>query len=708
VSLPASSAMKQIVQSYRSGNLEVADVPAPTPASGEVLVRTTVSLVSAGTEKAVIELAKKSLIGKARARPDLVKKLLLKVRREGPISAARAAFSRLDSPVPLGYSCTGVIEALGDGVDGLAVGERVACAGAGVANHAEFNAVPRNLVARVPEQTRPESAAFVTLGAIALHGVRLLEPTLGERILVVGAGLIGQLAAQIVRAAGCSVVVTDPDRSRVDLAVRLGASAGPPEHVDGVLLCSATDSSEPLELAAQACRDRGRIVAVGATGLDVPRRPFFDKELSLRVSRSYGPGRYDPTYEERGFDYPIGYVRWTEGRNLEAFLQLVADGRVNTDALVTHRFTIEQAEQAYRLIREGQEPFMGVLLTYATEARRPVRTVVLPSHVPGARDSVGVAVVGAGSFASSVLVPAIAKANGVRLRVLASGRGLTARHLGLKHAFERSSTSFDEVIDDTEVNAVFIATRHHLHAGQATRALQRGKDVFLEKPPALNREELRHVLDAARDSGRRLTIGYNRRFSPMTLVLHEHFVGISPIVASYRVAAGTLPASHWTRDLGQGGGRLIGEVCHFIDFLTYVIGSMPAQVYAVAPTGSTDEDVAITIRFANGSVGSITYATGHDPAWPKELVEVHGGGRSATLEDFRRLALWSRGHKQVSTSTSPSKGHAEGVAAFIDAIRAGKSSPIDLASIEAVSVATFAAAESMQIGAAVELELESW
>jgi polar amino acid transport system substrate-binding protein len=700
--------VKQVLQSYRTGELEVAEVPAPAAGPGEVLVRTVCSLVSAGTERAVMALAEKSLLGKARARPDLVAKVVDKVRREGPVAAARAAFARLDQPVALGYSCAGEVVEVGAGLgaaDGFAPGEMVACAGAQAAHHAELNAVPRNLCARLPAGVSAEQAAFVTVGAIALHGVRLAELTLGERVLVVGAGLVGQLAAQIARASGCRVHVVDPDAARVEVAARLGAQAGPIEGADAVIVCASGDSNDPLETAVGAARDRARIVAVGDVRLDVPRRAFYDKELSLRVSRGYGPGRYDPVYEERGYDYPLPYVRWTEGRNLDAFLELLADGRVRTDALVTHRFPIERAEDAYALIKGGGEPFLGVLITYPGTRGAPRRTVDLRPPAAVASGKVGVAFVGAGAFASSVLVPAVASAGaGADLRVIVSAKGVNARHLGQRHGFQRASTSFDEAIADPAVHAVFIATRHHLHAEQAARALEAGKDAFVEKPPALTRAELQRVIAAARSSGRRLMVGYNRRFSPLAEKLRAHFTDREgPLVMGYRVAAPRIPPEHWTRDPAQGGGRLVGEACHFIDLLAFVCGALPVQVFAAAPAGAPDEDVLVTLRFADGSVGNLAYGTGGDAALPKERLEVHGGAASAILDDFRTLELWRGGKRKRIGGMGQEKGHREEVQAFLRAVREGAPSPLALDAIAASSEATFAALDSLASGAPVAL-----
>ena len=518
--------MKQVIQSYRTGVLKVAEVPAPGVEAGSVLVLTSASLVSIGTEKMVMDLAKKSLIGKARDRPDLVKKAIERVGRDGIVATVAAVHSKLDQPIPLGYSSVGTAVAVGEGVTGIGVGARVACAGAKVANHAEVNLVPQNLCALVPDGVADEVAAFVTVGAIALQGVRIASVGLGEVFAVIGLGLIGQITLQLVKAAGGRVLGIDLDPAKVELARKLGADAAVLRSddvvaqaaaltggrgVDGVLITAATASNDPVQLAGEICRDRGRVVAVGAVGMEIPRRPYYEKELSFFLSRSYGPGRYDPLYEESGVDYPIGYVRWTEQRNMEAFLEQCAAGRLNLQPLISHRFPIERAEEAYRLIASGADA-LGIILNYPAE-RTPARTVQIPSRGRPIRGDVRISVVGAGAFASGVLVPALAKVPNVRLDAVVSARGLSCRHLADKFGFERCSTDADTILTDPNSDAVVIATRHHLHARQVVAALDAGKHVFVEKPLALTDEEVNTILAAQARTGKVLLVGYNRRFS---------------------------------------------------------------------------------------------------------------------------------------------------------------------------------------------------
>jgi polar amino acid transport system substrate-binding protein len=736
--------MKQVLQSYRTGELRVADVPAPGVEAGSLLVHTRVSLVSAGTERATVELAQKSLLGKARARPDLVKKVLERVARDGLVATGKAAFQKLDSPIPLGYSCAGVVLEVGDGVPGFSPGDRVACAGAKVANHAEINLVPHHLCARIPDGVADEDAAFVTLGAIALHGVRQAAPTLGEVFAVIGLGLIGQLAVQLLRASGCAVLGVDLDPAKVTLAKSLGCEAAllrsddlaaavrgltSGRGLDGVILAAATPSSDPVELAGELCRDRGRVVALGATGLTVPRRPYYDKELVLLQSRSYGPGRYDPSYEEGGVDYPAGYVRWTEGRNLEAFLAQVAAGRVRAQPLVSHKFPIERAQEAYGLLQgaaaaqdslvaqpgaEGKpaapagEP-LGILLTYP-QGPAPARTVTLSNASwRASKGVVRVGIIGAGNFAAGTLVPLFAQQDGVKLIAIASARGASARHLAERHQIARATTDAAAILSDGEVDAVVIATRHDKHAALAAQALRAGKHVFVEKPLALDEAGLRDVLEAQASSGKQLFVGYNRRFAPMTLALKEQFANRrGPLVLSLRVNAGEIPATSWVHDPREGGGRLIGEGCHFVDLCAAIAGAPVTRVFAqgVLPSGGAraDDNFALDLRLGDGSIASLVYTAQGDPSAGKERIEVFGDGAWALLDEFRKLELRRGGKLRTERALAQDKGHKAGVAAFLESITTGKAavSPQDLA---ATSRATFAAAEALRGGDAAPIEV---
>jgi predicted dehydrogenase len=721
--------MKQVIQDVRKGETSVIEVPVPKAGKGMALVRNAASLVSAGTERMVVDFASKSLLGKARSRPDLVRQTLDKVRREGPLTTWDAINNRLDQPMPLGYSSAGTIVSVGEGLSGYKEGDRVACAGGGYAVHAEYALIPQNLLTHLPDHVNFESGAFTTLGAISLHGFRLADPQVGERVAIIGLGLLGLLAVEIVQAAGCSVFGVDPDPVRVDRARSLGATAadlGEAEQAgasisagngfDIVLICADTASNDPVALAAALARDRGRVIAVGAVGLDLPRRDYFQKELTFQVSRSYGPGRYDPLYEEKGIDYPIGQVRWTEGRNMGAIVELLAGGKIDVQPLISHRFPIEDGAQAYELIAgHTAEPFLGVLLTYGDETGKPsrplARVLELKYHSASQDQPVRLGVIGAGNFANAVLLPVLRKVDKLNLRGLATSSGLKSSQSGKRFGFEYAATDPAELIADEKINTIAILTRHHLHAEQTIQALQGGKHVFCEKPLALNQPELDAVFQAQQSSGKLLMVGYNRRFAPMAIKMKAVLDPVEePLLLSYRVNAGPLPATHWLHDLEQGGGRIIGEGCHFIDFLTFLTDSTPS---AVSARGLADGDryhednVVITIEFENGSIGTISYLANGDRAFSKERIEAFGGGRAAVLDDFRSLETFSGGKQSTSRARlRQNKGHLAEWEVFCNAISAGTPPPIPYSHLYTVSQASFAAVESLHhSGRAIPVKL---
>ena len=725
--------MKQLLQNLRSGETEIVEVPIPTPKPGMALIRTAASLVSAGTERTLVEFAEKSLLGKARSRPDLVRQVLDKARREGLLTTIEAALNRLDQPMPLGYSSAGVVVDRGEGVQDLRVGQRVACAGGNYAVHAEYAVVPRNLLTPLPDGVDFESAAFTTLGAIALHGFRLAQPQIGETVAVIGLGLLGLLTVEIAIAAGCPVLGIDLDPRRVQLATRLGARAIlRPEAesaaqsftrgrgCDLILICADTPSADPVTLAGTIARDRAQVVAVGAVGLHIPRKIYYEKELSFINSRSYGPGRYDPTYEEGGRDYPIGFVRWTEGRNLEAFVELLASGRADVHPLITHRFPIEQAAAAYELITgKKKEPFLGVLLTYGGVeegkwqiAEGKCRTADAPISPALAPTPLTLGVLGAGGFASAVMLPLLKKIPGVTLVGVASASGLSAQHAAHKFGFRYATSDEAHILDDPQINSVAIFTRHHLHARQVIAALKAGKHVFCEKPLAITKEELSLIAKnyALIPHPRPLlTVGFNRRFAPLAQRLVAFLAArTEPLVAHYRVNAGYLPLNHWLHDAEQGGGRIIGDGCHFIDFLTFLVGAPPVSVIAqgLPDAGRYREDnVVLTFTFPDGSVGTVTYLANGDKAFPKEQVEVFCGGRVAVLDDFRSLEMVRDGRRQIFRSRlRQDKGHRAEWEAFTAAITAGGSPPIPTEQLFCVTRATFAAVEALRRGERVAID----
>ncbi len=714
--------MKQLLQNLRSGETSVVDVPIPQTHPGFALVRTAASLVSAGTERTLVEFAGKSLLGKARSRPDLVRQVVDKARREGVAPTLKAAFNRLDQPMALGYSSTGVICELGSGMEGFKVGQRVACAGGGYAVHAEYNLVPRSLLTPLPENVDFESAAFTTLGAIALHGFRLAEPQVGESVAIIGLGLLGLLAVQIAQSAGCRVIGVDLDPQRAELACSFGAQAAVRDEAeaavaaftagqgaDVVLICADTPSADPVELAGAIARNRAKVVATGAVGLTLPRKVYYEKELIFINSRSYGPGRYDPTYEEKGQDYPIGYIRWTEGRNFQAIVELLSSRKLNVAPLITHRFPIGQAAEAYEVILgKKKEPFLGVLLTYPVESAS-VPVVRFPvAHRMGTPGAAKLGMLGAGLFANATLLPAVQKQKNIDLVGIASQSGLHAQHSAQKFGFQYAASSVEQLLEDPNVNTVAILTRHNTHAELAIRALQAGKHVFVEKPLAINGEQLQEIVVAlSAENSPLLTVGFNRRFAPLAIELSRFLAERKePFYAHYRVNAGYIPLNHWTQDPAVGGGRIIGEGCHFVDFLTFLAGAAPVSVTAqgLLEEGKYQEDnVFMTFTFPDGSVGVVDYLANGDKSFPKERVEVFCGGSVAVLDDFRSLELVRDGRKRTIRKAQD-KGWAAEWGAFANAIHTGGGPTIPYEQLIGVTRATFATIESLRTGEKVEIQ----
>jgi predicted dehydrogenase len=681
---------------------------------GTVLIANVVSLISAGTERMILELSKKSLLGKAISRPDHVRRVLEKVKEQGIGETLSQVRAKLDEPMALGYSAAGVVLACGAGVQEFKPGQRVASAGP----HAEIVCVGRNLCARIPDAVSFEQAAYTSLASVALEGVRLARIGLGERVVVLGLGLIGLMAVSLLKAQGCRVFAVDLDPAKIDTARSLGADAGAPgsptgavasfsdgHGVDAVLLCAATDSNEPIEFAAEACRPRGRIVLVGVAGLQIPRPPFFKKELEFTVSSSLGPGRGDRIYEEKGVDYPIGHARWTAQRNMEAVLDVMAAGKLPVERLTTHRFPIECAEAAYDLIHSRREPYVGVVLEYGPADRALSRRVTLPRPRKAAAGSLGVSVIGTGNYARLVLLPALSRMGGIALRGLCSAHGLNAQHSGDKLGFAFAATDAAEVLKDEETKAVFIATRHDLHASLALSALRAGKHVFLEKPLCITAEELTELEAGIRDLGEGcplLMVGFNRRFAPATAELKTFFKDVTPLSISYRFSPGVVPPDHWTQDEEVGGGRIIGEACHAIDWCVALANSPPLRVYAesVGRSGglqTTDDRVSITIRHADGSVSTVSYQAGGDRAAPPERAEIFGGGRTAVLEGWDLLELW-QGGKGRRVSAGKDKGHRAELKAFLDSCVSAGPAPIPWDHLYGTAWASLMAVRSLREG----------
>jgi predicted dehydrogenase len=704
--------MKQLFQDPKAGTIQVVDIAPPALRPGTLLVRNAFSVVSPGTERSTVSAARSSYVKTARARPDLVRRVLDTVKREGVLAAYRKVQAKLSEPQALGYSSAGTVIAVGPGTgDHFRVGDRVACCGANVASHAEIICVPTNLAARVPDNVSLEDAAFATLGAIALHGVRLAEPQLGGRYAVIGCGILGLFATQLLRAHGTRVAAFDLAEDAVARAKSLGAevglAGGTDEQVqaalawteglgvDAVVVTAASTSDAPMLAAAAMSRERGKVVAVGLVPFGLPREIAYAKELELRISRSYGPGRYDAGFEEKGLDYPAGYVRWTETRNLEAFLHAIGEGLVQIGSIVTHRYGLDEAPAAYDMLMssEGPRP-LGVVIRYSdgkpTDELSPAQPAAGLRAAGPVTGEIGVGFIGAGAFARGVLLPAFQGRAGTVLRRVVTAHGLTAFDAQRKFGFKEAGTDTHDLFADPSVDVVCITTRHDTHASLVIDALRAGKHVFVEKPLALDDEQLRAVEAAAAASTGVLLVGFNRRFSPFAGTMRDALKGRGPIVATYRVNAGPLPSGHWLNDPAVGGGRVIGEGCHFVDFLAFLTGdaaidSVEARC-AGRPRGPS-EDVVIQLAFADGSVGQILYTAKGDPALGKERVEAHAGGASVILDDFRSVEIVSGGKRRKSRSGG--KGHVEEIAALVSAVKVGGPSPIPLASLVATTRATF-------------------
>ncbi len=713
--------MKQLFQHLRTGEIEIAELPCPQVGKGQILIRTRRSLISLGTERMLVEFGRANLLGKARQQPEKVHQVLEKIKTDGLFPTLEAVKSKLDQPLPLGYCNVGEVLEVGVGVEGFQVGDRVVSNG----HHAEVVLVPANLCAKVPEGVSDDEAAFTVLAAVALQGIRLAQPTLGEAFVVTGLGLVGLLAVQLLRAQGYRVLGLDFDAARVELAKAYGAdtvdlsrgedplaaaqafSRG--RGVDGVIIAASTDSNEPIHQAARMCRKKGRIVLVGVAGMQLQRADFYEKELSFQVSCSYGPGRYDPDYEEGGHDYPIGYVRWTEQRNFEAVLDMLAGNRLETGSLISHRFPLGEAARAYDLIG-GSEPVLGILLTYDEAAKATFdRTIeLIPEAMPAAATPTKpvLGMIGAGNYATRTLIPAFKKAR-VRLKTVASSGGASGAYAGRKFGFEAATTDTESLLDDPDINAVVIATRHDSHARFVCQALQAGKHVFVEKPLAITRDELREIestYDRMQSRGQAplLMVGFNRRFAPHLRKMKALLSGVSaPKSLVMTVNAGEIPSDDWTHDPAVGGGRIIGEGCHFVDLLRFLVGEPIVSVQATMMGDASgvairDDKVSFTLGFADGSFGTVHYLANGHRSFPKERLEVFCAGRILQLNNFRRLRGYGWPGFKTMKLWRQDKGNASCVAAFVQALRQSQGAPIQFAELAEVTRVTFELAEAVQ------------
>jgi len=711
--------MKQLIIDPKSGEIRVEEVPPPQVKKGFVLVKNHCSIISIGTERSTLTISQKSLLGKAKERPDLVKKVIKNIKDRGLIETYHLVKSRLSAWKALGYSCAGEIIEVGEDIENFQIGDYVACGGQDYASHAEVVIVPKNLCVKIPKKKDSkyldfEEAAFATIGAIALQGVRQADLRVGEIVAVLGLGLIGQLVIQICKAAGCMVLGSDIDKNRLKLAKELGADEVCLSNqlidiadrftnkfgFDAVIITAATKSNQLIEIAGEISRKKGKVVIVGQVGMNIPRETYYKKELELRLSCSYGPGRYDPQYEEKGIDYPYGYVRWTEQRNMDAFLNLIAQDKVSVKRLITHRFSIDQALKAYEIILKDSEPYLGIILNYPS---RSITSKVYISKSISSRE-VALGIIGAGHFAQAVHIPHLMKDKRVKIVAVCNASGISAKSVAEKIKADYCTTDYREILKDDKINTVLIATRHDTHGIITKEALNTGKHVFVEKPLCLYESELEEIAEIYRKyPNNLLMVGFNRRFSPHAKEIKEFFSQRdNPLVMSFRINAGSIPVNSWIQDPEVGGGRIIGECCHFIDFMEYISDELPKSIYAIHigrhTSGITTDQVIITLGFENGSIGTLIYTAGGDTSLAKERFEAFGDGKAVVLDDFKITEFYYKGKKRIFKTKKQDKGHSKEISAFIESIVKGKNPPLSWEEIEKATKATFLVHESLKKG----------
>ena len=716
--------MKQVAQNYKTGEITLEDVPMPACKPGGVIVRSEYSLISMGTEMMKVAESKMSLLGKAKARPDQVKKVMQTVAQQGLFSTYKKVMNKLDMLTPLGYSLCGVVEEIGDGIDGFSIGDRVACAGNKYALHAEYNWVPKNLCVPVPKNVKSEIAAFTTVASIAMQGFRQSEAKLGEVACIIGLGLLGQILVQLLRAAGIQVVGFDVSEERCKLAEKMGAiSCGMPgtpsegnvvsvlneltnsAGADYIFLAAGGNSNQPIEMAARISRDRARIIDIGKCKMDLPWNDYYMKELELRFTRSYGPGRYDPNYEEAGNDYPIGYVRWTEKRNMECCLNLMSTNQLQIAPLISEAFPFNKAPEVYENMNNGKLNALGMLFKYQVN---PDRTRVIDKRVSsldislqernGAGSAVRLGVIGCGNYASSMLLPHLSARKDIKLCEVATASSLSAANAYKKFGFDRYSTDYKRILEDNSIDAVLIATRHSSHSRIISEALRAGKAVFVEKPLAISEKQLDQVIDAINESkNHRLMVGFNRRFSRILVELKRSWGNITePLIIQYSINAGQLDSDSWYMQAETEGSRFIGEGCHFIDTISWWLGKNPIAAYAASIGNDIDNTVA-TLRYEDGSIATISYITKGENKYPKEVLHVYGQGKVARLHNFERAELWQGGKCQKTSSTfGVDKGQKAELEEFIQAVKTGSYMPINLESMIATTRATFSVMNSIK------------
>jgi predicted dehydrogenase/threonine dehydrogenase-like Zn-dependent dehydrogenase len=700
--------MEQLTQNLKDGAMQLLEVPFPALLSGQILVRNYFSLISAGTEGKTVKDARLGYIGKARARKEEVKKVIQSAKTNGWMNTYKMVMNKLDAPSSLGYSCAGKVIAVADDVTGFKAGDLVACGGSG-AVHAEVVAIPVNLCVKLKEETDLRQAAFTTLGAIALQGLRQADLRLSENCVVIGLGLVGQLTVLLLKASGVKVIAIDIDENQVLKAKALGADlaiqrndSNLEDHIlhltdgfgaDAVIITASTDSSDPIELAGSVCRRKGKVIIVGSVPTGFTRKNYYNKELELKMSCSYGPGRYDTEYEEQGIDYPIGYVRWTENRNMQAFADMISNGQLTLEKIITHQFDFKEAPKAYDLILDKSESFSGIILKYDTAKPLKQRIDLVQANIsPG---EPALAFIGAGSFAQNMLLPNLqSKAKFIGIT---TARPNNARYLADKYGFAYCTDSADEIFKDKNVNTVFVVTRHNSHFEYVLKALQHGKHVFVEKPLCFNVSELKEIKSAWKDSGKMLMVGFNRRFAPLISNIKNAINPEYPVAINYRINAGNVPSDHWTQDPKVGGGRIIGEVCHFIDLCRYITGSPILTVAATTmkSAATTDDTLNIQLQFANGSVANISYFANGSKEMAKENLEVFSAGNSYVLDDFKSLTIYSK-NKKVINNPNQDKGHKAEIDAFLNSIKSGTIPPISFGELYESMLATFKTIDSIQ------------
>lgn len=716
--------MKQLIQNFKTGELYVDELPVPSISKGMVLVENEYSLISAGTERSTVKVAQAGLLGKARQRPDLVAQVLQNIKKEGLSATISKVKTKLDSLKALGYSSSGRVIASLDKNSIFKTGDRVACAGQDYASHAEIVAIPQNLIARIPDNVTTEEASFTTLGAIALQGIRQADPVLGERICVIGLGLLGQITCQMLRANGCSVFGIDLNESLVKLAIETSAEKALNRNdanliascenftkgfgFDTVIITAAAPSNDPVELSAEILKKKGKVVVVGAVKMDIPRDPhFYRKELELKMSCSYGPGRYDVEYEENGNDYPFSYVRWTEQRNMEAFLELLSKKTINVLPLITHVFDIIDAEKAYDIVSgKIKEPHIGILLKYElNDKKNNTSTQIRNSPVK----DINVGFIGAGSFAQSYLIPGV-KSWGGSLDGVVTSKGITSKNVCDKFGFNFCSSDSADVLKKDSINTVFIATPHSSHSDLVIKAINANKSVFVEKPLAISREQLDEVIEAYSRSDKPLMVGFNRRFAAISKTIKNEFRNVGePLVVNIRINAGLIPRNHWTQQPEIGGGRIVGEICHFIDLMQFFTDGEPVKVFAESVSTdnikiTSEDNISIIVKFSNGSVGNLVYIANGDKAMPKERIEVSGGGNIGVINDFRDGLFFRNG--KINKLKSSGKGHKEEINEFLSAVKEGKDSPISFKSICLTTLTTFKILDSLTTALPQEVKLD--